>query len=222
MTEATAPTPAADHPADTPQPDTRPPDRQLQAFVQRRVRDLARRYTTDTAAGVAAVARLRRAVEHAPGSDPAIWPDTLADLPPALIGHTDRPSRYERAAHSAITLFAVHQQSKNTSMHRNGAGLGRAVRRLSATDFSEEATLRRFQALATASSYPETIHHLRGLITQLRSAGVALDYGLLSRDLARLQTPRTADSVRLSWGRDYHRRADDEQDTATGRPATIA
>lgn len=204
--------------ADQPVPTRRPPDRQLQDFVTDRVRDLARRYLADNSAAVASLARLRRVVDHEAGSDPTVWPETLGDLPPVLVGAGDAPSRYERAAHSAITLFALHQQAKNTSVHKAGSGLGGAVRRLGNGDFSEEATLRRFKALATASSYREINHHLRGLVSQLRAAGIPLDYGQLARDLSRLQSPKTADSVRLNWGRDYYRPR--KTDTDSAAPAT--
>jgi len=222
-TDAVSRTRVAGRPAAGATPGAEHPDLQLEAFVHRRVADLAHRCTTDDDAAAASLGRLRRAVDREPRSDPMIWPDTLAGLPQALIGRGDRPSRYERAAHSAITLFAVHQQARTTSMHRDGIGLGRAVYRLGGQDFSGQVTLRRFQAVATASSYPDTIHHLRGLITQLRSAGVGLDYGLLARDLARLQSPRSADSVRLTWGRGYHWRPEnDDEVPATGDPASAA
>ena len=55
-----------------------------------------------------------------------------------------------------------------------------------------------------AETFLEVVHHARGLITQLRSHGIPLDYGMFTEDLVYLQT-RGADRVRLRWGRDFYR-----------------
>jgi CRISPR system Cascade subunit CasB len=75
-----------------------------------------------------------------------------------------------------------------------------------------KAIRRRFDALVTASSFSEVQHHLRGLITQLRSAEIALDYGRLAQDLADLQRPERVQGVRIRWARDYHRSRPDTTD----------
>jgi CRISPR system Cascade subunit CasB len=110
-------------------------------------------------------------------------------------------------------------------MHQFKYPLGRSIRLL-VNRVSPDSTkndnpvLRRFHALGTASSLPETLHHLRGLVTRLRSEAIPLEYGQLAQDLRRLQVPRTAASVRLQWGRDYHRTTTDPTQTAeTGDPA---
>ncbi|SDQ52583.1 type I-E CRISPR-associated protein Cse2/CasB [Quadrisphaera sp. DSM 44207] len=180
-------------------------DEQLERYVGARVAALQAGYRADRSAAVGALARLRRAVTTDPGADPAVWAETLAGLPEPLMGRGDEPSAYERAAHSAITVFALHQQSQTTDMHRADQGVGSAVRQLGQRTGADEAVRRRFHALGTASSFAEALHHLRGLVTQFRAAGIPLDYGRLARDLRRLQDPRTADRVRLAWGRDYHR-----------------
>src|SRR5690606_8420633 len=41
-----------------------------------------------------------------------------------------RVSREQEAEHAALALYGLHQQSKRTSMHRPGVGLGMALRRL--------------------------------------------------------------------------------------------
>jgi CRISPR system Cascade subunit CasB len=107
---------------------------------------------------------------------------------------------------AALTLYAIHQQSQTASMHRAGYGLGRSVRALVLPDKSnEKAVRRRFEALGTASTFAELMGHARGLVRQLRSAAVPLDYGRLADDLAALQDPTAAAGVRLRWGREYHR-----------------
>ncbi len=184
---------------------SRPELGRLGALVDQRVRDLQGRYRRNESSGVADLAALRRAANVAPGSDPRVWELTVAGLDvPAEVG--DEPTDQERAAHAALTLYAIHQQSQSLPMHRRGSGLGRSVRALISPDRgNERAVRRRFEALGTASTFPELMEHARGLVRQLRSAGIPLDYGRLAEDLLALQAPSTAAGVRLRWGRDYHR-----------------
>jgi CRISPR system Cascade subunit CasB len=182
----------------------------LVRHVRTKVHSLQSAYLADSSTAAASLAKLRRAVNVSPGSDPSIWFETLDAMPERLIGRGDAATTYETAIHATLTLHAVHQQSQRVRMHQLDYGLGRSVRLLAKRGTGEPAkndnpVLRRFHALGTASSLPETTHHLRGLVTQLRSEAIPLDYGLLARDLRRLQDPYTASSVRLQWGRDYHR-----------------
>lgn len=159
----------------------------------------------------ATLARLRRGVGKEPGDLPELWEITFDGLPnPA--GEPDRDPertvdspllRLERAVYTALTLYAVHQQSKSARMHQAGGnGLGAAVRLL-AWRTNENAVRRRFEALGTADSLAEAVNHARGLITQLRGEEIPLDYGRLADDLQRLQDRRYAPAVRRRWGRDY-------------------
>lgn len=194
--------------SDTPETTTdarRVPLRRLGTLVDKRVRNLQGRYRENLSDGVSDLAALRRASTAAPGSDPRVWELTVAGLDvPA--GTPDEPTDDERAAHAALTLYAIHQQSQTASMHRAGHGLGRSVRALVLPDKSnEKAVRRRFESLGTASTFAELMDHARGLVRQLRSAAVPLDYGRLADDLAALQDPSAAAGVRLRWGREYHR-----------------
>lgn len=158
------------------------------------------------AAGAAA-AKLRRGVTRLPGSVPEIWEHTLGGLPECLVGRGDAPSDAETAAHLAVCLYALHQQSQSGPMHVTGVGLGTAVRRMIAAnggDLSTSPTVRRFDALSTSTSSRELHVHLRHLITQLRSAGIGLDYARLAADLYRFAHPPFRDSVRLGWGRGFY------------------
>lgn len=160
----------------------------------------------------AALAKLRRGVGQPIAADPELWGVVFDGFPSAWLGRDDLPSRSEEATFAAMTLFAVHQQSKSEPMHVPGRGLGDAVRRLASPENAEELSrpvLRRFNALATADSFEEVLHHARGLVQQLRAESIGLDYGILAEDLAALQDPRKADSVRLRWARAFHRRQHD-------------
>ena len=192
--------------------------RRLGTVVDQRVSTLQRRYLANSSDGRALLAQLRHAVTREPGSDPSVWEITVGALPgPAP--STDEPTPAERAAHTALTLYATHQQSRTEPMHVPGVGLGSAVRRLGIATGAEEAVRRRFDAAATAMSFSETVHHLRGLVTQLRGARIGLDYGRLADDLDQLQKPDGPDRVRLRWARQYYRT---QQTISTPESATTA
>lgn len=175
----------------------------LEELVAERAARLQAHYLAGTSSGVADLAALRRAVTGSPGEDPRTWALTVADV--SSWARDDEPTAAELAAHAALTLYAVHQQSHARAMHVRARGLGSAVRALGRQTGAEDAVRRRFEALGTAATFPELLHHARGLVRQLRSAGVPLDYGRLARDLLDWQDPGRTASVRLRWGRDYHR-----------------
>ncbi len=173
-----------------------------------------------SAAGNLAV--LRRSITAAPGATPQVWQLLFENWPPELAPRKgeEEATPAELAAHAALTLYAVHQQSqRQLKMHRPGYSMGRSTGLL-ARPLGEDEEIRvrrRFNALATASSLPETLHHARGLITQFRGADIPLDYGQLAVDLYRLQKPASADWVRRQWGRDYYARPP-KTETATDIP----
>jgi CRISPR system Cascade subunit CasB len=162
---------------------------------------------------LARLAKLRRAVTSAPGSDPDVWAETIGALPERLSqgAHAENgPTDCERAAHEAITLYALHQQSRTTAVHRQDISLGSAAHRLARATGRDDAIRTRFQAVATAGSAAALLHHLRAFITLLRSESIPLDYGQLAVDLRQLHEGTRADQVRLRWGRDFHRATKEE------------
>lgn len=177
-------------------------------IVDERVADLQNRLLhpeyRDPAA-VAALARLRRGAGKAPGDVLDILEYTVsAEFRPAP--RDDEPSPDEWAAHVAMTLFAVHQQSRGEKMHRRGRGLGTALRSLHPGDQKSlpEPLARRFRMLGTADSFPELTHHLRGAVQLLRAAGAPLDYGVLADQLVAWQRHGRG-RVQLKWGREFYR-----------------
>lgn len=166
---------------------------------------------------MAVLARLRRGVGKPAGSVADILSFTLAD---ELAGRDapDEATEKEIAAHIALTLYSVHQQSQDKPMHQRGQGLGRAIRRLNPEEPGSPPTpvVRRFQALITSDSLDELVHHARGMVQLLRAGkpkGFPLDYGLLADQLLRWQRPGEPSKVRLIWAREFYR---------TQRPATSA
>ena len=178
-------------------------------LVSRRAERLQR--TRGTSSTTALLARLRDNVGREPGVAPEIWSVTVDGV--SDDARSDVPTPQERAVHAALTLYAVHQQSRDAGAHRPGIGLGQAVSRLerergwTGKDQDEgkvSPVRRRFNAVVTSTSLPELTHHLRGLVTLMRSEDVGLDYGLLADDLAQFQRPGGQDVVRRRWGRQLH------------------
>ena len=191
-------------------PETRPaPARrtELNRRVADRARILQRLSNADVPQAVRTLAMLRRAAGSPPGSEPTVWADTIGLVPDQDVGRTDDPSSAELAAHHAMTLFALHRQGRSEVAHSDGVAPGTAFARLAFSrggpDGESEGVRRRFDAMITATSSTESAHHLRGLVVLARSAGVALDYGILAEDLADLWSTRGRNRARLRWARQY-------------------
>ena len=174
--------------------------------VHQRIQTLQAGVLANRSVAVAALARLRRGAGKPPGSVHDILQYTLAEefVRP---GADDEPTFEEHAAHIAMTLWAVHQQSQRAGMHQRGHGLGRAVRRLHPEEpgATPGPVVRRFQTLGTADSRSELVHHTRGMVQLLRAKAIPLDYALLADELVWWQRPRGAAAVRLRWGREFYR-----------------
>lgn len=175
--------------------------------VHQRLGAIQARVLRNQPSGVAALARLRRGVSKQPGDVQDILEYTLA--PEFAEGaNDDAPTAREIAAHISMTLYALHQQSQRLPMHRRGFGLGRSVRQLNGPDADGQpgAVRRRFNALGTADSLDELVHHARGMVQLLRAKAIPLDYALLAEQLVWWQTtPGGPAAVRRAWGRDFYR-----------------
>jgi CRISPR system Cascade subunit CasB len=161
----------------------------------------------------AKLAKLRRGVGKTPGSVPEIWEMTLGEPYDEWHSFDDNPTFAENAAHTALTLYALHQQGKDRSMNISSMGdddkyigdsFGAAVGRLIDNN-NEKAIKRRFDAAATATDFREFAHHARGLVQLLKAADIPLDYPRFAQDLFYYQFPDGANGVRLRWGRDFYR-----------------
>jgi len=192
------------------------------APAHRRVADLAAAhivpwqegYMKDRPPAVAALARLRRGAGREAGETPDLW--SLIDTEP-LHAHTEgsRPlseqqlTYAENALHATLTLWAFHQQSRGTAMHRRHTrerptGLGAAVRRLMPADGVDEAVRKRLVRAGTAPDLVTLTQRLRDLVTLLRRDDIPLDYALLAGQLYVWQWPDGPASVRRRWGRSFH------------------
>jgi CRISPR system Cascade subunit CasB len=173
----------------------------LYSFVRNKVAIL----DADTSYSRAMCAKLRGAIGKHPGNTPGIWDITLQGFPDKWRSQKGEPSHAEWAAHTALTLYAMHRQGKGRTMNKEGISLGMAIRMLvpQDTDDSFEAVRRRFNAVATAVEFTELAHHARGLIQLIKAADIPLDYPQFAEDL--LQFKFDADRVRLRWGEDFYR-----------------
>ena len=147
------------------------------------------------------LAALRRGVSRSPGELPEIWELTRVEVPD---GAGDAPTWEEIAVHTAMTLYAVHQQSRTEPMFSPGVGLGSAAHDLVGRDEENPSARARFNALVTSTTVAELRHHLRGFVSLLRARGFALDHAMLADDVLRFQQPGGARSVRLAWARQYY------------------
>ncbi|MFZ2509872.1 MAG: type I-E CRISPR-associated protein Cse2/CasB [Gordonia sp. (in: high G+C Gram-positive bacteria)] len=188
----------------------------IDRHVDRRARDLYKGMRNNSGAAIAALARLRRAAASEIGDDPAAWQTAFLGFGGNTPDDFPFPSQEESAVYLALTLYALHQQSKPETMHVDGPTLGDALGRLARADGANtpsEPVIRRFNALVTADTASETQWHLRSLVGQLRAHGIPLDYGRLARDLAALdgfarkgESPGAARRrVQLQWSRAFSR-----------------
>lgn len=180
--------------------------KQVKHYVKHKLLKLAG--TRNESATRSMLANLRRGIGETPGSVPALWDITLNGLPDHLCGTDTSPSKAEWCVHTALTLYALHQQGKefkHQPMNQEGASLGKSLRRLINSEDDEKRVKRRFDAAATSDSLEEFSHHLRGLVQLLKNQNIPLDYPALAEDLYWFQNPDQRDLVRLGWGRDFYR-----------------
>ncbi|MFJ2738838.1 type I-E CRISPR-associated protein Cse2/CasB [Streptomyces sp. NPDC087440] len=134
-------------------------------------------------------------------------------------------SAAEDAVHTVLTLWALHQQSRGTGMHRSdGArgsrtGLGAAVRSLMAPGEIDETILKRLVRAGNAPDAESLAVRLREIVLLLREAEVPLDYGLLAGQLFLWQQPGGRDLVRREWGRSFQSARASQNDETTEHDA---
>jgi len=168
----------------------------------KRQEGLQARYRRNEARARGELAALRKGANRPPGELPEIWALTSVHVPDYA---GDAPTWEETAVHTAMTLYAVHQQSRTDPMFVPGRGLGHAARSLIGPPEDENPSARaRFNALVTSTTVAELRHHLRSFVSLLRARGIALDHAMLADDVLRFQQPGGAKKVRLAWARQYY------------------
>ncbi|MBB5085070.1 type I-E CRISPR-associated protein Cse2/CasB [Nonomuraea endophytica] len=169
---------------------------------------LQRGYLNDESWAVSLLARLRRGAGKLPQDVPDLWGATGLEelhhqLPPRS-GDTAL-ERAEAAQFIAVTLYALHQQSRRTTrMHHPGTELGTAVRRLMPGGAIDEPIRRRFVRAGTATTRQALAERLRDLVSLLHRESIPIDYALLAQRLYQAQLPDGMRQVRQRWGRSFH------------------
>lgn len=183
----------------------------LQRFVSTKINRLYLQKDAGVSAAIAELAQLRRGAGKVPTGYPHLMGMVLVlenedkedkqAFPEQCRGKGDKPNDAEIAAYTALTLFALHQQSQNQPMHDAKVSFGRAVGKLVGNTTS--SMKKRFDSLLTAQTENARQHYLRSLITLLRSEGIAFDYGRFAVDYMRLLNPATRQKVMYHWNRDF-------------------
>ncbi|MBD0741909.1 type I-E CRISPR-associated protein Cse2/CasB [Streptomyces sp. CBMA152] len=164
-------------------------------------------YLRDRPDAVASLAQLRGGAGKDPLTTPHLW--GLIDLRTLYddggLRREDNQVRAENAVFTAMTLWALHQQSRTTPMHVSGGlELGGAVRRLMPGGEVDEPVRRRFVRVGSAPALTVLAIRMRELVTLLRREDISLDYALLADQIHQWQRRETRDAVRRSWGRSFH------------------
>ena len=180
---------------------------------------LQSRYLRNEARARGELAALRKGVSRSPGELPEIWELTRVEVPD---GAGDAPTWEEIAVHTAMTLYAVHQQSRTEPMFSPGVGLGSAAHDLVGRDEENPSARARFNALVTSTTVAELHHHLRSFVSLLRARGIALDHAMLADDIFRFQQPGGAKKVRLNWARQYYSLPAESQPADDAAPVSDA
>jgi len=190
--------------------------KQARRFVKQKLYLLEQ--SSNESATRAILAKLRHGIGKRPGSQPELWDITLNDLPEALLSKGLEPTRGEWAIHTALTLYALHQQGKDPkkqSVNSDGISLGTAARNLILSDANnEDAVNRRFNVTVMMDNFGGFCWQLRGIIQLLKAKNIAMDYPMLTEDLYWFQFPERQDSIRLKWGQDFYRTVKKEENSS--------
>jgi CRISPR type I-E-associated protein CasB/Cse2 len=161
----------------------------------------------------AELAALRSGTGREPGTVAAMWPFHRTRMA-SKWRNKGSLTRDLAAEHTALTLFARHQQTHDRRMHMVGNSPGTAAgllaRKAAADSEGKAATAaleRRFGTLLTSADADELAMHLRSLVPLLNQAGVGLDYDLLRTALRTWDDPRRPDAAigfRHRWDRDFY------------------
>lgn len=167
------------------------------------------RITPDNPETTKILAKLRRGVGKSIDDSPETWEYVISVMPSELLDNSKNgaiPTEAESAVYVALTLYALHQQSKSQNMNQSGVSFGEAVRKLMMPDNKDSIT-RRFNAIITASDSTELAYHARGLIQLMRSSDspIGMDYPMFAKDLYNYQFPDGKKRVILRWGQNFYK-----------------
>jgi CRISPR system Cascade subunit CasB len=177
-------------------------------YVTRKVEYLQK--YRDNSGGKAALANLRHGIGRKPGEIPELWGMIFEDMPEELDSKGGEASAAEWAIYTALTLYALHQQSNSQPMHcagdsDKGKSIGTAAAALVHSEDDLDGVLKRMNIAVTSTTVSELAYRLRDIVQFLRNEAITLDYGRLAADLYDFHYPESAERVKLQWGRDFYR-----------------
>ena len=149
------------------------------------------------------MANLRHGIGKRPGEIPELWGMIFDNIPAELMGH-NAASNAEWAIYTALTLYALHQQSNDTNMNQKDMSVGRAAARLVKNEDDTKRILNRLNLVVTSVSPEDLAYHLRGVVQLLKSENIPLDYARLAKELYLFYNQEWAGDIKLSWGRDFY------------------
>lgn len=165
----------------------------------------------------ATLAKLRKGIGMMPGEKPELYGFFLQDMPEEFWNNEGRITNEEWACYLALTLYSLHQQGNSPVLHnmhqKERESLGNALRRLAAAQGDSNAKERmqkKLQMVITSKDMGEFSHHLKGIITLLRGAGIPVNYVELAKDIYYFQFEGSKTKVSLKWGQDYFRKDKEE------------
>ena len=158
---------------------------------------------SDTGAGKAMLAQLRRGIGKRPGELPELWGMIFENMPEKLLGK-EKMSYAEWAVYTALTLYALHRQGSETEVNDKGVSLGAAAAKLIEQPEDTQRILNRMNLVVTAVSNEDAAYHIRSLVQLFKSKGIGFDYPWLAKDLYRLNFDESADNIKLRWGREFY------------------
>ena len=155
----------------------------------------------------ASLAKLRRAAGKSVDECPDVWEITLPNAP--------KWEQNKDVIHTALTLYALHRQGKESSMCDDKTGFGTAIAKLIEPDKNNEDSIRRrFNLVATSQEFSELAYHARGLVQMLRSKNIQMDYIRFAMDLSRFLNQEHTIKIRLKWGEQFYGYVSDEGETS--------
>lgn len=162
------------------------------------------------------IAELRRGVSKDMSECYGTWAYILTGMPEEFLSKTcdDGASESEMAVYTALTLYALHQQSESDLVNVPDTSFGDAVGRLARTSDNSGGVRRRFDSVLTSNNLMELSHHVRGLIQLMKSSNhpTGFDYAMFARDLYDFQWPDGRRKVLFRWGEGFYRLQDASKD----------
>lgn len=179
----------------------------LYSFTAHKINKLHGSLTAGSSVAKKQLSDLRKAVGRPPAENPMAWQyvispeeeETFPEKPEYRQG--DQPTAKELAVFTALTLYAVHQQSEQRNMHVAGRTFGSAIGEL--VSRRTPSIKKRFDSLMQARNYTGLTYHARSLIQLLKQEGTPFDYGRFAEDLEKLQRPDKRNGVITRWSRDF-------------------